>query len=539
MAFSSYPAKGGIPSGNTAARPSNPVIGDTYYNGQQGILEIYDGTQWTPCSSPSGIPTMTITDVGTSRAFTSGAIAFTFTPNALGGSPLGYTGVATSQAPATYTTGSTTSTTPTLAVGGPGTYSVSGTAYNAFGTSPSTTTQTLSVTTVPEPPTIGTATASTSSNAVTVTWTLGNNGGKNLSAITITPYLNGTTAETSRTAATTSSTSYTFTEGQLTTGSAYTFKVKATNANGVGLESAASNSATMPNLIFVDYLVVAGGGGGAVSYAGAGGAGGLRSTVTATGGGGTLETAAPIAKSTNFTVTVGAGGNGKSSGTCGYGTSGSNSVFSTITSIGGGGGSYFESSNAPAGLNGGSGGGGGAPDSGTGGPGGSGTNGQGYNGGTGAVTSAAPNYLRGGGGGGAGSAGTNGVSGGTGGNGVAVSITGSSVTYAGGGGGGVYLSNGAGAGGTGGGGAGAEAGNTPTSGTTNLGGGGGGAGGVGAGCSSTGNGGNGGSGVVILRWLTSAATITVGAGLTADSTGTDGSYSYKRFTDGSGNVSFA
>ncbi len=38
MAFSSYPAKGGIPSGNTAARPSGPVIGDTFYNGQLEIL---------------------------------------------------------------------------------------------------------------------------------------------------------------------------------------------------------------------------------------------------------------------------------------------------------------------------------------------------------------------------------------------------------------------------------------------------------------------------------------------------------------------
>ena len=57
--------------------------------------------------------------------------------------------------------------------------------------------------------------------------------------------------------------------------------------------------------------------------------------------------------------------------------------------------------------------------------------------------------------------------------------------------------------------------------------------------SGSGQGGAGGRGVVILRWLTAAGSITVGAGLTADATGTDGSYSYKRFTDGSGNVSFA
>ena len=42
MAFNTFPSKGGIPSGNTAGRPSNPVIGDTYYNGQIEALEIYN-----------------------------------------------------------------------------------------------------------------------------------------------------------------------------------------------------------------------------------------------------------------------------------------------------------------------------------------------------------------------------------------------------------------------------------------------------------------------------------------------------------------
>ena len=35
----------GIPSGNTSSRPSSPVIGDTYYNGQLGILEICDNVR--------------------------------------------------------------------------------------------------------------------------------------------------------------------------------------------------------------------------------------------------------------------------------------------------------------------------------------------------------------------------------------------------------------------------------------------------------------------------------------------------------------
>jgi len=85
----------------------------------------------------------------------------------------------------------------------------------------------------------------------------------------------------------------------------------------------------------VDYLVVAGGGGGGgFYYAGSGGAGGLRSTVGATGGGGALETALSLAVSTNYTVTVGAGGSA-GVGNNADGGAGVNSVFSTITSIGG------------------------------------------------------------------------------------------------------------------------------------------------------------------------------------------------------------
>jgi len=72
-------------------------------------------------------------------------------------------------------------------------------------------------------------------------------------------------------------------------------------------------------------------------------------------------------------------------------------------------------------------------------------------------------------------------------------------------------------------------------GTANTGGGGGGS----QGDYSPGTNSTGGSGVVILRWETSLGTITVGAGLTADATGTDGSYSYKKFTAGTGNVSWA
>ena len=513
-------------SGNTAARPSNPVIGDTFYNGQLEILEIYNGTTWVAISAPPAVPTISsVTDVGTNLAYTTGG---TFTvvvaPGAGGATALQYNVVTDSggfSANSSGTTISLTGLTPNTS------FAVSANAQNNFGTTVNTSPfAAVLATTKPQAPTIGTATASGSANEVTVTWTLGNTGGKALSAITITPYLNGTTAETTRTAATTSSTSYTFTEGQLTAGSSYTFKVKTTNANGDSPESSATNSATMPNLFLVDYLVVAGGGGGGADVAGGGGAGGLRSTVTATGGGGSLESALSITKSTNYTVTVGAGGAAQYT-TGANGNSGANSVFSTITATGGGYGGFTNG----AGGTGGSGGG-----AGRGAGGGARTSSpvQGFAGGSGSGGSGETDSGGGGGGaGGAGVAGTTGSGGGTGGASTNISITGSSVAYAGGGGGGAYINNGGVGGGAGATTGGRNTGVNASDATANTGSGGGGGG------NSGGDGGAGGSGVVILRWLTAGASITVGAGLTADSTGTDGSYSYKRFTAGSGNVSFA
>ena len=235
MAFNQFPSKGGVPSGNTAARPSGPVIGDVYYNGQLGYLEIYDGTSWIAASAPAAVPTYPATDASSARAYTDGpALNFSLTPGTQGGTPLGYTVTATSAVTATIYSATTTSVTPTLSLGSAvGNYGaawvVTSSAYNGFGTSANSASTTVTVTTKPQAPTIGTATASTSSADVTVTWTVGATGGSNLSSITITPYLNGTTAQTSQTAAATSSTSYTFTGASELTGGAYTFKIKQTN----------------------------------------------------------------------------------------------------------------------------------------------------------------------------------------------------------------------------------------------------------------------------------------------------------------------
>jgi len=276
----------------------------------------------------------------------------------------------------------------------------------------------------------------------------------------------------------------------------------------------------------VDYLVVAGGGAGANNGtpgpdgAGGGGAGGFRlSNSTCM----PAPTTSPLANPTGLTVTattypvtVGAGGAGKPSSCSGNygpaGNPGSNSIFSTITSAGGGGAGGTGPLGSPGGSPGGSGGGSHQVPFGTGntppvsppqGNPGNGPNGSPYgNGGGGGGGAGAPGGpaldggSSGGGGGGAGSyvvssgfAGCNGTPG----------PVGSTRYFAGGGGGSNSParspSDVKGPGGAGGGGDGGGCGTANgQSATTNTGGGGGGA----ANCS--GSSGSGGKGIVIIRY---------------------------------------
>jgi len=258
----------------------------------------------------------------------------------------------------------------------------------------------------------------------------------------------------------------------------------------------------------VDYIVVAGGGGGAAN--GGGGAGGYREAHSTPVSG--PYTASPLATPTGITlttqtypITVGGGGTfATRSGATSAGLSGGTpSVFSTITSAGGGRGGC----GCFSGRNGGSGGGashckavgsGNTPPT---------SPPQGQNGG--------PGTGGGGGGGGAGGAGSAGGShpggnGGAAGAGTTSHVTGSPVARAGGGGGAgcAYgAPNPGGAGGSGGGGTGGTSQNpapsvssqSGTAGSANTGGGGGGAG-YSANNPIDSNGGSGGSGIVIIRY---------------------------------------
>ena len=285
------------------------------------------------------------------------------------------------------------------------------------------------------------------------------------------------------------------------------FKIHAFTGDGNFVVSAVGNAAGSNT---TDYLVVAGGGGGGADRAGGGGAGGFR-----------MASSLPVAAQT-YPITVGGGGAAGTYPGQTPGVAGSNSVFSTITSAGGGAG-------AMGGINGGNGGSGGGG-GGQGGPGGcsvqAGGSGntppvsppQGNNGGQGSAPNpgGTPTDTRGsGGGGGASAVGGNAVTGGYPGSGKAgdggaggnaAPIFGSNPqpfygptngVYAGGGGGGTRVgTNTGGAGGTGGGGDGGDP-NSPTAGAgvTNSGGGGGGAEG-----SPTYDGAAGGSGIVLIRY---------------------------------------
>ncbi len=316
---------------------------------------------------------------------------------------------------------------------------------------------------------------------------------------------------------------------------------------GPGTFTVSSLATNSPNNV-VDYMVAAGGGGSGQNRGGGGGGGGFRESSGAASG---CYSASPLGASVSalpvtaqgYPITVGGGG-AAAPGESARGSSGVNSVFSTITSAGGGGGGGYSAEKC--GANGGSGGGAGSA-----GPsnvpsgrsGGSGNTPpvsppQGQDGGAGPRTSQNSAASGGGGAGSIGSSqappsvslpagGTNnnrgasipapsGGLGGDGGAGVTTSINGTATGFAGGGGGGgsddFPGNSGDDVGGTGGlqgtgatgttpqfgaGNGGTESGTAPANGvagTVNTGGGaGGGAGGQGSSAA-------GGSGIVIIRY---------------------------------------
>jgi len=220
-----------------------------------------------------------------------------------------------------------------------------------------------------------------------------------------------------------------------------TYAITAADGNLTGMQSGISVTAvpalstfstpgtttwTAPGGVTSIRLLVVGGGGGAGNSFGGGGAGGLIYYGAETPA---VAASYPVTPGQTYTVTVGAGGARNANG--------GNSVFADQTAVGGGHGGGIGGGGVGNGTAGGSGGGGGNRqwDVGTA---GTGQSGQGNAGGVGTCING-QNQANGGGGGGAGTVGGNGHNannlgyGGNGGDGLAYSLSGASVTYAGGG----------------------------------------------------------------------------------------------------------
>jgi len=281
------------------------------------------------------------------------------------------------------------------------------------------------------------------------------------------------------------------------------FKTHVFTGPGTFTVSSAGNSGGSNS---VEYLVVAGGGGSAGCRSGGGGAGGYRQNYPSP------TTAGLPVTATSYPITVGSGGAGSPNSDT-SGTNGNNSIFSTITSTGGGSSLIYS-----AGSPGGSGGGGSFRNAQVGGTGNTPpvSPPQGNPGGV-SVPGDISGWGGGGGGGGASATGGSATAciAGAGGIGSPIATTVFGPTspsygtpgpapgryFAGGGGGGVTIPGGAGykpivvgPGGAGGGAAGQSIqSGSGIAGTTNTGGGGGGA-------SNTGTGGAGGSGIVVIRY---------------------------------------
>jgi hypothetical protein len=171
----------------------------------------------------------TATDVGTSRAFNNGAAAVTFTAQG----PNAATSFTVTSSPGSFTGTGSSSPITVEGLQSNTDYTFTVTATNSFGTSSaSSATSAVLATTVPETPTAPTA-SSPSAGVDRVTWTAPANGGK-----AITGYYwyssdgkSGTTAST------------TVDVGQ-EQGTAQTYQVYATNANGNSASSPASASVT-------------------------------------------------------------------------------------------------------------------------------------------------------------------------------------------------------------------------------------------------------------------------------------------------------
>jgi trimeric autotransporter adhesin len=181
-----------------------------------------------------GAPTVGTPTVPTGQAYGANAnVSVPFTaPTSSGGKSI--TSYTVTSSSGNTGSGSSSPITVSDVVGTARTYTVTATNANGTGSASSASSSATPVT-VPQAPTIGTATDGGTGTTVSVAFTAGATGGSSITGYSVTSSPTTTTQSAS-------SSPYTFTG--LTAGTAYTFQVAAVNANGTSSYSSASNSVT-------------------------------------------------------------------------------------------------------------------------------------------------------------------------------------------------------------------------------------------------------------------------------------------------------
>jgi hypothetical protein len=195
----------------------------------------------------SGGPTAPAAPTNVSATAGNASATVTWTAPANGGSPItSYT--------VTPFIGSTAQTPTTVSGSPPGTSTTisgltNGTAYtfavsatNTIGTGPASTPSAAVTPSAPTPAAPTGVSATAGNGSATVTWTAPANGGSPITSYTVTPFI-GSTAQTPTTVSGSPPATNTTISG-LTNGTAYTFTVSATNANGTGPASTPSTAVT-------------------------------------------------------------------------------------------------------------------------------------------------------------------------------------------------------------------------------------------------------------------------------------------------------
>ena len=251
VAFTALPPTAGIaitsytvtssPGGFTATGASSPLVVTGLQSGTSytftvvgtnvnGLGAASDASNSITATTVPQAPTIGTPTCATGQAFTgSASISVPFTANATGGAAISSFTV-TSSSTATASGGSSP-VAISQTVGSSYTYTVTATNANGTSTASGTSASVLAAS-VPQAPTIGTATGGNAT--ATVTYTAGATGGSAITTFTATSSpgsLTGTGASP-------------ITVSGLSNGTAYTFTITATNAFGTSAASAASNSVT-------------------------------------------------------------------------------------------------------------------------------------------------------------------------------------------------------------------------------------------------------------------------------------------------------